>query len=93
MPDMIGSFASSTTSFLVAKNENKKLSQLFDDRFSCSRCLNNCIKVSEIIGSFVCGTTASLVAKMELKRLFYTLAILKATGLKFGILSNYPQIY
>ena len=61
--DMIGSFASSATTSLVAKNGTKILSQPFEDRFLCSRCLNDCIEVPDMIGLFASGTTASLVAK------------------------------
>ena len=64
---MIGSFASGNTTSLVAKNETKKSSQLFKDRFWCSSCLNDCIEVANIIGSFTSSATASLVAKNETK--------------------------
>ena len=33
LPDMIGSFASGTTNFLVAKNKTDKISQPFEDGF------------------------------------------------------------
>ena len=60
---MIGSFASDATTSLVAKNGTSKLSQAFDDRFSCSRYLYNHFKVPNMIESFASGATTSLVAK------------------------------
>ena len=66
---MIGSFASSATAFLVAKNGTKKLFQPFEDRFGCSRCLNDRIKVPNMIGSFANGATASLVAYNRTRKL------------------------
>ena len=66
---MIVSFASGATATLVAKNETKKLSQPFEDRFLCSRCLNDRIEVPDMIGSFASGATASLVAKNGTKKL------------------------
>ena len=65
---MIGSFASGATASLVAKNETKKLSQQFEDRFGCSRCLNDRIKVPNMIGSFASSVITSLVAKNETKK-------------------------
>ena len=65
---MIGSIASGATASLVAKNVTKKLSQLFEDRFWCSRCLSNHIEVPNMIGSIASGTTAFLVAKNGTKQ-------------------------
>ena len=67
---MIGSFASGATASLVAKNGTNQLSQLFEDRFLCSRCLNNRIKVPNMIGSFASGASASLVAKNGTKKIY-----------------------
>ena len=64
---MMGLLVSGINASLVAKSGIKKLFQLFEDRFLCSRCLNNCIEVPDMIKSFVSGSTASLVAKLELK--------------------------
>ena len=64
---LIGSFASGATASLMAKNETKKLYQLFEDRFWCSRCLNDHIEVPNMIGSFASGTNTSLVAKNRTK--------------------------
>ena len=66
---MIGSFVSGATATLVAKSGTKKLSQPFEDRFWCLRCLNDHIKVPDMIGSFASGATASLVAKNGTKKL------------------------
>ena len=65
---MVGSFASGATASLMAKNGTKILSQPFEDRFGCSKCLNNCIKVLNMIGSFASSATASLVAKNGTKK-------------------------
>ena len=66
---MIGSFASGATASLVAKNGTKKLSQLFEDRFLCSRCLNNHIEVPDMMRLFASSATASLVAKNGTKKI------------------------
>ena len=60
---MIGSFASDTNVYLVAKNGTKKISQPFGDILSCSRCLNDHIEVPNMIGSFASDATTSLVVK------------------------------
>ena len=67
--DMIVSFSNGATTFLVAKNGTKALSQLFEDGFWCSRCLNIFINLPDMIGSFVSGAMASLVAKNGTKQL------------------------
>ena len=69
MSDMIGSFTSGATASLVAKNGTNQLSQSFEDRFWCSRCLNDRIEVPNMIKSFANGATASLVAKNGTKQL------------------------
>ena len=66
---MTGSFANGTTTSLVVQNGTKQLSQPFEDRFSCLRCLNDCIEVPDMIGSFASGATTSLVAKHGTKQL------------------------
>ena len=53
----------------MAKKGTKKLSQSFEDRFSCSRYINDHFLVPDIIGSFSSGATASLVAKNGTKKL------------------------
>ena len=68
---MIGSFASDATTSLVAKKGTKQLSQPFEDRFKCLRCLNDCIEVPKMIGSFASGATASLVAKNGTKKIIH----------------------
>ena len=65
----MGSFVSGATASLVAKNGTKKLSQLFEDKFWCSRCINDRIKVPDMIGSFASGATAFQVAKNRTKKL------------------------
>ena len=77
---MIGSFASGATASLVAKNGTNQLSQLFEDGFWCSRCLNDCIKVPNMIGSFTSDATASLGAKKELKNYYTTVDKIITTG-------------
>ena len=52
------------------KMELKNFLSLFEDRFWCSRCLNERIEVSIMIGSCGSGATASLVAKNETKKLY-----------------------
>ena len=61
---MIESFASGTTASLVAKNGTKKLSQLFEDRFCCSRCLNDRVEVPDMMRLFVGAATTPLVVKI-----------------------------
>ena len=64
---MTGSFSSGATASLVAKNGTRKLSQVFENRFWCSRGLNDHIKVPNMIGSFASSATAIWWPKMELK--------------------------
>ena len=56
----LGLFESGATASLVAKNRTEKLSQLFEDGFRFSNCLNDCIKVPDMIGSF--ATSASCIS-------------------------------
>ena len=60
--------SSGTTTSLVAKNRTEKLSQLFEDGFWFSNCLNDCMKVPDMIGSFATSATASLLAINETSR-------------------------
>ena len=64
------------------QNGTKRLSQPFEDRFWCSRCLNEHIKVPDMIGLFASSATTSLVARNKLEN--YTLLWIKS--------SNIPQI-
>ena len=73
---MIGSFPSSATASLVAKNGTQQ--NYFTtvdisspvDRFWCLRCLKDHIEVSDMIGLFASSATASLVAKNGTKENF-----------------------
>ena len=71
---MIGSYTSGATASLVAKNGTKELSQLFEDGFSCSRCLNDHIDLPDMIGLFASGAMASLVAKNGTKKIIAQLS-------------------
>ena len=90
MPNMIRSFASGATASLVAKNRTKKLSQPFEDRFQCSRCLNDCIEVPDMIGSFASGATASLVAKNGTTKLSQTFEELQDSNSEFKLIPPKP---
>ena len=59
----------------LVKSRTKQLSQPFQDRFWCSRCLNDGINLPNMIGSFACGATASMVAKSRTKKIFHTVKI------------------
>ena len=50
------------------KKGTKKLSQPIEDRFCCSRYLNDCIKVPNMITLSASGATASLVIKNGTKK-------------------------
>ena len=72
---MIGSFASGTNVYLVAKNGTKKIIPLLliksslVDRFKSFRCLNDRIDLPYMMGLLASGATNSLVAKIGTKDL------------------------
>ena len=74
----------------MATNKTEKLSQSFEDKFRCSRCLKDHIEVPDMIGLFASSATASLVAKTGTKNYISHLKMdFDVQGVKMTV-SKYP---
>ena len=73
--NMIGTFLSGTTNYVVAKIRTKDLAQSLEseiiDGFWHLRCPNGHINLPDMIKSVASGANASLVAKNGTKKLFH----------------------